>query len=228
VTALPGEGSRPSRVWCDPAARPEGLNGVRAYGVCSRARPCPTDLPVRLVAQADVVVRRGPMRSQGVHRAERRPGPASGAAECAGVLVGDASAPPRACQRGRDRPPAGYNPAHGVASSRAPAAARAGHLPTDWAGVARSSPRGPRGRTGRGLRLLRGVAGWRARESGHTVVLVAALRGGLVPLALSSLVDRWGFRLALAALKRIEGAVGTLMGERRTSARRSTTLPASC
>lgn len=112
VTALPGEGSRPSRLGCDPAARPEGLNGVRAYGVCSRARPCPTDLPVRLVAQADVVVRRGPMRSQGVHRAERRPGPASGAAECAGVLVGDASAPPRACQRGRDRPPAGYNLAH--------------------------------------------------------------------------------------------------------------------
>jgi len=111
VTALPGEGSRPSRVGCDPATRPEGLNGVRAYGVCSRARVS-TELPVRLVAQADVVVRRGPMRSQGVHRAERRPGPAPGAAECAGVLVGDASAPPRACQRGRDRPPAGYNLAH--------------------------------------------------------------------------------------------------------------------
>lgn len=45
VTALPGEGSRPSRVGCDPATRPEGLNGVRAYGVCSRARACPQSYP---------------------------------------------------------------------------------------------------------------------------------------------------------------------------------------
>jgi len=45
VTALPGEGSSPSRLGCDPATRPGGLNGVRAYGVCSRAGPCPQTYP---------------------------------------------------------------------------------------------------------------------------------------------------------------------------------------